>query len=70
MEISLAIDNTNNVTADRGIPKPMIPDGQWHLYEWNLEDDDQWEGWVNGDGIIDTVDFTIDSIQIFGPDTV
>ncbi len=68
LEISLAIDNTNNVTADRGVRKAMISDGQWYLYEWNLQDDSQWEGWFNGDGLIDTVDFTIDSIQIFGPD--
>lgn len=66
--ISIAIDDTNNVTADRGVFKAMIPDGQWHLYEWNLEDDSQWTGWVNGDGVIDTIDFTIDSIQITGGD--
>lgn len=68
IELSLAIDNTDNVTADRGVRKVMITDGQWHLYEWDLQDDDQWEGWFEGDGLIDTVDFTIDSIQIFGPD--
>jgi exopolysaccharide biosynthesis protein len=68
IELSLAIDNTDNVTADRGVRRVMITDGQWHLYEWDLQDDDQWEGWFDGDGLIDTVDFTIDSIQIFGPD--
>ena len=68
VSISIAIDNTGNVTADRGIPKPLLADGQWHLYEWNLDDDNQWQGWVSGDGIIDTVDFTIDSIQLFGGD--
>ena len=68
IEISLAIDNTDNVTADRGVRKAMINDGLWHLYEWDLQDNAQWEGWLNGDGLIDTMDFTIDSIQIFGPD--
>lgn len=68
IELSLAIDNTDNVTADRGVRKAMINDGIWHLYEWDLQDDAQWEGWLNGDGLIDTMDFTIDSIQIFGPD--
>ena len=48
LDISLAIDNTNNVTADRGVRKGVISDGQWYLF--------------------DTADFTIDSIQIFGPD--
>jgi len=64
--ISIAIDNTDDITADRGMFRPLIPDGQWHLYEWNLDDDSQWSGWNQGDGIIDTVDFTIDSIQIAG----
>ena len=66
LEVTLAIDNTNNVTADRGIPEPLIADGQWHRYQWNLQDDSQWEGWFNGDGVIDGPDFTLDSIQIFG----
>jgi hypothetical protein len=44
----------------------LIADGQWHRYAWDLDDDSQWEGWFNGDGVIDTVDFTIDSIQLFG----
>lgn len=66
LQISLAIDGTANITADRGIPKPMIADGQWHIYEWNLDNSQQWEGWFNGTGIIDYPDFTLDSIQIFG----
>lgn len=65
---SIAIDNTYNTTADRGNFREMPADGQWHLYQWNLEDDNDWHGWVNGNGIIDTVDFTIDSIQFTGAD--
>ncbi|MCE5187013.1 MAG: phosphodiester glycosidase family protein [Planctomycetaceae bacterium] len=64
LEISIAIDNTSNVTADRGNFRTMQADGQWHLYEWNLEDNSDWHGWINGDGVIDTVDFTLDSIQL------
>lgn len=63
-EITIALDNTNNTTADRGNWKSLISDGQWHLYEWNLEDNNDWHGWVSGNGLIDTADFTIDSIQI------
>ena len=66
---AIAIDNTSDVTADRGVLKPLIGDGRWHLYEWNLEAANQWEGWANGDGIIDTPDFTVDSIQFYGPDS-
>jgi hypothetical protein len=66
VQISLAIDDSDGVTADRGIRQDLIADGQWHRYQWSLEDDSQWEGWVNGDGLINSADFTIDSIQLFG----
>ena len=67
VEISLAIDNTANVTADRGIRRALTADGEWHRYEWNFRDSQQWEEWGDGDGIIDSPDFTLDSIQLFGP---
>jgi N-acetyl-anhydromuramyl-L-alanine amidase AmpD len=67
VSVSLAIDNTNNVTADRGLRKSMIADGHWHLYEWNLDQNSQWEGWFQGDGLINTSDFTLDSLMFFGP---
>ncbi|HEX7010519.1 MAG TPA: phosphodiester glycosidase family protein [Phycisphaeraceae bacterium] len=67
IEVSIAIDDANDITADRGVRQAMIADGQWHLYEWNLEDDSQWEGWVSGDGVISGPTFTLDSIQFFGP---
>ena len=68
--ISLAIDDENNTTADRGLFKELIADGQWHLYEWDLEDNNQWAGWINGDGVIGPGTFTVDSIQIIGSDDV
>jgi hypothetical protein len=67
ISVSLAIDNYLNVTADRGIRQTMIADGQWHLYEWSLENNDHWEAWVNGNGLIEGDTFTLDSIQFFGP---
>jgi hypothetical protein len=67
IDASIAIDNTNNVTADRGFRRSLIADGNWHLYQWNLDDNDQWEGWFQGDSTIDSPDFTLDSIMFFGP---
>ncbi len=66
VSVSIALDDAGGVTADRGSLKALIADGQWHLYQWNLEDDSQWEGWANGDGVIDSPTFTLDSIQLFG----
>ncbi|MEM8866142.1 MAG: dockerin type I domain-containing protein, partial [Planctomycetota bacterium] len=62
--VQLAIDDP--VTADRGLEKAVIADGEWRLYEWDLGDDSQWEGWVDGDGTITGPTVTLDSIQFFG----
>lgn len=53
-------------TGERGIEKAIIADGEWHLYEWDLGDDTQWNGWVTGSGTIDDATTTLDSIQFFG----
>ncbi len=53
-------------TGDRGIARSIVADGEWHLYEWNLDDNSQWEAWVTGNGIIDGPMASLDSIQFFG----
>ena len=50
ISVQIAIDDPD--TADRGISQDVIADGEWHLYEWDFEDDSQWEAWVNEEGII------------------
>lgn len=64
LAVQLAIDAPD--TADRGVAKDVIADGEWHLYEWNLDDNSEWGPWVNGDGVIDAATATIDSIQFTG----
>jgi hypothetical protein len=68
LRVSLVVDDASGLTGERGIAQDMIADGAWHPYFWDVNDDSQWEGWVNGDGVIDE-HFTLDSIQIFGPPT-
>lgn len=63
-KISIAIDNESEM--ERGIPKSLTGDSQWHVYQWNLDDSSGWEGWYNGDGTVTQTEFTIDSIQILG----
>ncbi|WP_428387558.1 phosphodiester glycosidase family protein [Mucisphaera sp.] len=49
---------------------PIIADGQWHLYQWNLENDDHWTPDDNGDGDIDGANTFIDSLYFSSaPDT-
>ena len=64
IEVSIAIDDPN--TAERGRFRAVISDDQWHRYEWFLDEDSEWEGWVNGNGQIDETRVTIDSIQFTG----
>jgi hypothetical protein len=65
LKISVAIDNDNQ--TERGIKKEVVADGQWHKYEWSLESSNDWQGWINGDGIIMDTNWSLDSIQFFGP---
>jgi autotransporter-associated beta strand protein len=62
--VRIALDDPG--TADRGTPKSVIADNEWHLYQWYLEDDAQWNGWVTGDGSILGATVTIDSIFFNG----
>lgn len=65
LEASLALDDP--ATGDRGIRRPVIGDGQWHKYEWFLEEASQWEAWIAaGDGQITGTLASLDSIQLFG----
>ena len=63
LQTSIALDDPG--TADRGNFKDVIADGAWHLYQWDMDDDDQWHGWVTGDGIITGPILTIDSVFFF-----
>lgn len=62
--VQIAVDDPTS--ADRGLSQAVIADGQWHLYQWDLEDDSQWEGWATGDGLITEATLTIDSIFFAG----
>jgi hypothetical protein len=63
------------VNSDAGVPRTIIADGEWHLYEWSLDNPSDWAAWapavgsdgklgVNGDFAGGTV--TIDSIMLTG----
>jgi hypothetical protein len=41
---TIALDNAANVAAemDGGVQKDVVADGQWHLYEWNLDEPTDW----------------------------
>ena len=59
-----------------GVPKTILNDGAWHLYEWNLDDEsggpDGWgavAGIAAGDADVQVGTYTIDSIILRGDTT-
>lgn len=43
---------------------PVVADGQWHLYQWNLADDQQWNNFSNANGGIDGANSFVDAIYL------
>jgi hypothetical protein len=73
LHASIGIDeNLANTTAneEQGAFLDIIPDGQWHLYEWNLADASMWDSFAGGNGQIDGPITTIDCIFIKGDTNV
>ncbi len=73
LSASLAVDDGGvgvaNATGggDRGRARELIADGNWHRYEWFLEEAGFWEaGELGADGILDADRVSLDSLQIFG----
>ncbi|MEM1446334.1 MAG: hypothetical protein AAGF84_09780 [Planctomycetota bacterium] len=64
LTVQLGLDNP--ASADLAVAQAIAADGQWHLYEWNLEDDDQWQAWFDGNGQIDGPTYTLDAIFLRG----
>lgn len=61
--------------SDAGVSRTIIADGEWHYYEWDLDNPADWTAWrdINGnviggsDGVIaSTGTVTIDSILLHG----
>lgn len=65
LEVSLAIDDPE--TGERGVRRDVIADGQWREYKWRLDTPGDWEAWAaGGNGVIDGLNVSLDSIQLFG----
>jgi len=72
--VGINLDGAGNTIAemDMGINLPVIGDGEWHLYEWDLDDvENSWETVtaIGGDGTLQDGSHTIDSIYFFSNQT-
>ncbi len=65
LQVSIAIDDP--ATGDRGVLKNIVADNAWHKYEWFLDEASEWDSWIaGGNGQIDGLNVSLDSIQFFG----
>lgn len=71
--VALNLDGAagTGVAMDMSTPMTVINDGEWHLYEWSLDDDTMWEAVtaIGGDGTIQHEQHSIDSIYFFSNQT-
>jgi hypothetical protein len=61
---SIGLDENLTAVIESGVPRDVIADGEWHLYEWDLADAAQWDSFANGDGALDGPVATVDSVLI------
>jgi hypothetical protein len=65
---SLLVDDFDATinTHERGEYKPIIADGDWHLYQWNLGDAADWAAFagVGANGTVNNATVTLDAIYI------
>lgn len=69
VRLSVNLDDSSDTEAglDGGVLKTVTADGQWHLYEWNLDRAADWiasAGFTGSDGVLQTGSRSIDSIYI------
>src|SRR5690606_14029368 len=70
IEARIAIDDpfgANTTALEVGYWQSVIADGQWHLYQWDLENAAHWDAFAGGaDGEISAPIVSIDSIFFRG----
>jgi hypothetical protein len=65
-DVGIAIDD--GAALEIGTFKPVIADGLWHLYQWQLQDPLEWDAFAGTgqNGQLDTATVTIDSLFFRG----
>jgi uncharacterized lipoprotein YddW (UPF0748 family) len=72
--VRISIDDPiGNTALEMGASQAVVADNEWHLYQWDLDDADEWTGFAGGaNGVIDGVSgfVSIDSIWFNGTGSV
>lgn len=68
--VAIGIDDPADPVTKRSIKVPVINDGEWHLYQWNMADSTQWTPWVvtSGSPKIKGPRASIDAVWFFAKD--
>lgn len=69
--VAIGMDDLGDPATKRSIQLPVINDGNWHLYQWNLSDSMHWTPWVvtSGKRTIVGPTVAIDAVWFFAPDS-
>jgi hypothetical protein len=74
LEVGIGIDDgfaLGGAGLEESSRLPVIADGKWHLYEWNLADASQWTNFLGGNGTIGGPNAYVDSLFFYsGASTV
>jgi hypothetical protein len=62
IQASLLLDD--GAGLEQSLQIDVIADGNWHLYEWDLDDANQWNNFSGGNGQIDAASVTVDSLYL------
>jgi hypothetical protein len=62
--VTIFVDDAgaDGIGTERGDLREVKADGQWHLFQWNVNEDGRWSNIANGNGVIDGANLTLDSI--------
>lgn len=67
LQVSVLLDeqlSTASSGLEQGTLRDVIADGQWHLYEWNIDDAADWGNFAGGNGEIDVASVWVDAMYI------
>jgi hypothetical protein len=69
-QVAILIDDQRSGSTDKTEQSSkinVINDGQWHLYEWNLQGSG-WSSFSGGNGVLDSTTVSLDAIMFYGPE--
>jgi flagellar hook assembly protein FlgD len=68
--VAIGVDDPSDPATKRSVQLPVINDGEWHLYQWNVEDPWHWTPWVvtSGSSKIVGPNAYIDAVWFLAPD--